>query len=116
MPKFLDSWNAQHAKIWVDKLSYQIIKCEIDGIPIEGYEDILEEITLLNVEPDFKASYIYEFEKNGVLFPGNSKVSVYYPPFRAMGRKYPKLKIDMIYNKYKFFTVETDHIIKKDDT
>ena len=115
VPKFKDVGEVEYAKIWVDKTSFQIIKTEIEGIPIEGYEKILKEATQLNIKPEFKITHHYQIEKKGILFPSGSRIRTAYPPLRPMRGKRLRLKIDMTYDKFKFFTVETEHEIKKDD-
>jgi len=115
VPKFKDVGEVEYSIIWVDKKSFQILKSEIEGVPIEGYEKILEETTKLNLKPEFKITHLYQAEKKGVLFPSHSKVRVAYPPLRPMMRELHKLrlKIDMTYDKFKFFTVETEHKVIK---
>jgi TonB family protein len=101
------------ARIWLDKKSFQIRKCEIEGIPIDGYEDVLNDCAILNIKPIFLTTYEYRTEKNKILFPSRSEIRVAYPGVSAQGTV-PKIKMDLIYNKFKFFTVETDHkVIKK---
>ncbi len=100
------------ARIWVDRESFQIIKSEIEGVPIEGYEDVLRDCARLNGRPDFQMTNEYGIEKNGVMFPEKTTVQVSY---EDVGRLRPisKLRMSLKYAKYKFFTVETDHEIIK---
>lgn len=117
IPMFKDVGEVEYAKIWINKKNFQILKSEIEGIPIEGYEKILEETTKLNLKPEFKITHHYQVEKKGILFPSHLKVRIAYPPLGPMGGKRLRLKIDMTYDKFKFFTVETEHrIIKKSST
>jgi len=113
IPKFENEGGVEHAKIWIDKKSFQILKTEIEGIPIEGYEGILREATQLNVKPGFKTTHVYRIAKKGVLFPSQSKVRVDYPGLGSLGGKLIRLKTDMTYEKHKFFIVETDHKVIK---
>jgi TonB family protein len=117
VPKFKDVGELEYAKIWVDKMNFQINKTEIEGVPIEGYEKILKEATQLNIKPEFKITHHYQIEKKGILFSSSSKVRIAYPPLKPMQRflHRMRLKIDMTYDKFKFFTVETEHEIKKED-
>jgi TonB family protein len=117
VPRFGDAGGVEHALIWVDIKTYQIIKTEIEGIPLDGYEDVLKEAIVLNVKPEFKTTHLFQIEKNGVLFPAKSKVRVAYPRPPRWILPVQKLSLDMNYRKFKFFTVETDHkIIKKIST
>ncbi len=113
IPRFKDVGEVEYAKIWISKTSFQILKSEIKGIPIEGYEKILEESTKLNIKPEFKITHHYQVEKKGVLFPSSSKVRIAYPPLSPLRGKRLRWKIDMDYDKFKFFTVETEHRVIK---
>lgn len=113
MPKSLSSNNIQYARIWVNKNSFQILKSEIRGVPLEGYDDVWIESALVNIKPECKITHVYRVDKKGILFPRRSTVLVQYPAFDARG-PITKIKTYITYTKYKFFTVETDHnIIKK---
>jgi TonB family protein len=118
VPKFKDVGEVDYAKIWVDKMDFQILKTEIEGVPIEGFETILKEATQLNIKPESKITHHYQVEKKGILFPSSSKVRIAYPPLKPIQRflHRMRLKIDMDYDKFKFFTVETDQEVKKDGT
>jgi hypothetical protein len=110
--KSRDVAGIQCARIWVDVQSFQILQCEIEGVPLEGYEDILEDCVRFNVEPLFTTTYLYQIERKGVLFPNRLTIRVVYK-----GQKDPtrlkKLKIEMTYKKYRIFTVETEQKIIK---
>jgi TonB family protein len=98
------------AKFWSDKETFQILRSEIRGVPLEGYYDVLTDSATLNVMPEFKTTYEYKAEKNGVLYPERTTVAVEYP---HSGRKILKYKSELTYSKFKFFTVETQHKIIK---
>ena len=100
----------QKARIWVDRQSFQILKSEIEGVPIEGYEDVLSDSVRLNIQPDFQMTNEFSEERNGVMFPDKTTVQVRY---RGIGRPILKLKSTFKYNKYRFFSVETEHEIIK---
>jgi len=113
VPKSGDADGVRSAKVWVDKESFQILKSEIEGIPLEGYEDVLKDSVLLNIEPLFLTTHEYRVEKKGVLFPERTTVRVEYRGLYRGGRPVSKLKTDMTYKKFEFFTVETEHQIIK---
>lgn len=113
LPKFGNENEIWSARIWVDKKSFQIRKCEIEGIPIDGYEDVLNDCAILNIKPKFVIIHEYRTEKNKILFPSRSKLRVTYPGIDFRG-DITKINMNLTYDKYKFFTVETDHkVIKK---
>jgi hypothetical protein len=117
MPKPGLEGDVQYAKIWIDKNNFQILKSEIEGIPVEGYEDVLKEASLLNVKPECKIIYILQTEKNGVLFPSETTIQVSYPRSTDIAdadyNSHTKLRMSLTYLKYKFFTVETNTQIIK---
>jgi hypothetical protein len=105
--------GVQSAKIWADKATYQILQSETQGMPVEGYEFILNEAAQIGKDPLFTMTSTYRVERNGVLFPSRSTVLVEYP-VNLWGRsKRTKLETEISYDKYKFFTVETEHKIIK---
>jgi TonB family protein len=112
VPKSVDTAGVQGGRIWVDVENFQILRCEIDGIPFEGYDDILEDCIHYYVEPFFTTTYLYQIERKGVLFPSRAETRVVYGT--AAKTKLKKMKTDITYKKYKIFTVETDQeVIKK---
>jgi hypothetical protein len=106
VPKSGNEDGIWSARIWVDKESYQILKCEIEGVPIDGYEDVLNDCAILNIKPIFLTTHEYGIEKSGVMFPSRSKVHAAYPGIDFRG-PIEKMGIDLAYDKYKFFMVET---------
>ncbi|MGA2532507.1 MAG: TonB family protein [Candidatus Aminicenantales bacterium] len=114
IPKSGNTWGVEYAKIWIDQQGYQILKSEIQGVPLEGYDDVLKDTTQFNIKPILTTTHTYQAEKNGVFFPARTTIRVDYPqPLTWYARTTPKLKIEMEYDKYKFFTVETEGAVKK---
>jgi TonB family protein len=112
VPKSGNEDGIWSARIWVDKESFQILKSEIEGVPIDGYEDVLNDCAILNIKPIFLTTHEYGIEKSGVMFPSRSKVHVAYPGIDYRG-PIEKIGIDLTYDKYKFFMVETEPKIIK---
>jgi len=115
VPKSSDVAGIQCGRIWVDVKTFQILQCEIEGVPFEGYEDILEDCVRFNIEPLFTTTYLYQIERKGVLFPFRTTIRVVYKGQKGQP-KLKKLKTEMTYKKYKIFTVESDQEIKKGNT
>jgi TonB family protein len=119
LPKLGDAGGIEYAKLWVDQKTFQVLKSEFRGIPLEGYEDVLKDSVALNIKPDFEITHLYEVDKKGVLFPAHSKILVMYPLFDPTDFHDPlrgnrlKLSTDVAYKNYKFFTVETEEKIIK---
>jgi hypothetical protein len=112
VPKLGDADGVQSAKVWVDKAGFQILKSEIEGVPLDGYDDVLNEAVLLNVKPLFVRTYDFRVEKSGVMFPDRTKVLIEYPSIRPNSRE-TKSKIELNYKNFKFFKVESEEEIKK---
>ena len=85
-------------------------KCEIEGIPVDGYQDILEDCTKMNIRPDFTTIHEYRLEREGILLPWRSKVLVGYPDISPEA-SIPKNDIAFSYDHYRFFTVSSEHRI-----
>ena len=111
-PKFGMEDEVWVTRIWVDKQTFQVRKCEMEGIPIDGYEDVLNDCAILNIKPKFVMTHEYRTEKNKILFPSRSEIRVAYPGIDARGT-ITKINMNLTYDKYKFFIVETDHKVIK---
>ena len=104
----------EYGKIWLDKTDYHILKCEIQGVPLEGYEDVLTETSEFNVKPVFTAKHEYFVENKGIHFPSRSEILANYSfLFNGRASKIPKMNMTFLYDRYKFFSVETQEEIKK---
>jgi len=109
MPVSRYAGGIEYSRIWVDKQDFQILKMEIKGIPLEGYNEVLEETTEHNVKPEFITTYSYKMEKRGLLFPDKVKVLVRYPSHPDETTFYKtKIKTNIDYNDYQFFSVKTE--------
>lgn len=114
IPKSGNSRGIEYAKIWIDSENFQILKSEVQGVPIEGYDDVLRDSVQFRVRPYLLTTHTYEFEKNGIRFPGQSIIRVEYPKRGEFTKdRVLKLKIVMRYGKYQFFSVEADGAVKK---
>ncbi len=109
-PKSGDEDGIGSARVWIDKEKFTILKCEIEGIPVEGYEDILEDCANLNIRPSFVTTHEYKLEKEGILFPWRSRVRVGYPDI-SPEVSIPINDIVFSYDQYRFFTVSSEHQI-----
>jgi len=112
LPKFGYAEVVRSAKAWLEKGSGRILRCEIEGVPLEGYDDILTEAVLLNIRPRFLRTYEFGTEHDGLLLPDRTEVRVEYPAL-VQNRWETKSKIDIAYKDFRFFTVETGHEIIK---
>jgi len=107
VPKSGNEDGIWSAKIWLSKDNNGILRCDIEGIPIDGYEDVLGDCATLNIKPSFLTSHEYRVERNGIFFPSQSKIRVSYPAIDVRG-PIEKIRIDLLYDQYKFFIVNTE--------
>ena len=111
VPKSADAAGIQYGRIWVDAENFQILQCEIEGVPFEGYDDILDDCIRYYAEPYFTTLFLYQIERKGVLFPSRAEIRVIYGT--ATKTKLKKMKTEITYKKYKIFTVETEEEIRE---
>jgi TonB family protein len=112
-PKTGAPGGIRKAKVWIDEVTFQILKSEIQGIPPEGYESELEEANQIGKELICTMTSTYSVEKNGVLFPSQAEVLVEYPLNLWGYSKRTRLETIIRYDQYKFFTVDTESRIIK---
>jgi TonB family protein len=101
------------AKIWMDPGSSQILRCEIQGLPVEGYEFVFEEASRLGIRPMSEMTVSYDEEKNGILFPSRLTLLIEYGVDIWGYGKRTRLDTDIRYDQYRFFTVETEKAVIK---
>jgi hypothetical protein len=71
---------------------------------MESYQIVEETARRLDMTPDLLIISEYALEKNGVRFPSRYTVKEIY---RTSVRRLQLSEVDVIYDEYKFFTVET---------
>ncbi|MCJ7595546.1 MAG: TonB family protein, partial [Desulfobacterales bacterium] len=128
IPLYRNIGSLEKARIWVNKQNSQILKVVINGVPLVGYDDVWQDATMLGIKPESTITHIYKLERNGVMFPDRSSIFIEYPAVSfpdqssifiespAVVPREPIVKVDieMSYDKYKYFTVETEfEVIKK---
>jgi len=100
-------------KIWVRKSDFSILKIEWFQHSIKRYEGVEETAKKLRAEPRLTLLAEYGFEKNGIRFPSKYSLDEVY--IIRGRRRYQQSKTVVLYEDYKFFTVETEHVFKKGD-
>lgn len=94
---------------WIKRLS-GFSKSKWKLLFLAGYEQDLEECPRYYLTPHFTATHFYGVEKNGILFPSLSEIRVEYTGL-VRPQKDTKAKIEIHYENYRFFTVETENRI-----
>ncbi len=115
VPNAGNAAGVEYAKAWVEKKSGQVVKAEMTGLPYEGYESVLSELIQYNARAKFAATYSYSVEKKGLAFPSEARIRVNYafPGITPEAFTIERIRTDLKYDKYKFFTVETEGAVKK---
>jgi TonB family protein len=115
VPKAGNAAGVEYAKAWVEKKIGQVVKAEMTGLPYEGYESVITELIQYNAPAKFAATYSYSVEKNGLAFPSEARIRVNYafPGITPERFTIERIRTDLKYDKYKFFTVETEGTVKK---
>jgi hypothetical protein len=93
-------------KIWVDKGDSSILRIDIEQESLPGFEKARQEAGKEKLTPHFKTTHIYGVEKNGLRFPSRTVFEEEYS--RVKGKKFRASRTIIAYDKYRFFTVETD--------
>jgi TonB family protein len=101
------------AKIWIERESFRILQCETQGLPIEGYESVFAEASKIGISPVSTMTTTFGEAKNGVLFPSRVSLRINYPVNVWGIGKRTKIETDIRYDKYKFFSVDTENKIIK---
>ena len=100
-----------YGRVWLDKDSGSTLKVEWEGEAMSDFGTIREIAKNLNAKPIFKHFAEYEYEKNRIRFPSFFGIREEYEQVRPtfVGRyKLLKSELKVIYQNYKFFTVDTE--------
>lgn len=100
-------------RIWFDRRKPGVLRLRMEGIPFEGFDDVLKDAVALGIEPSFEITHDFEHRFGGLIYPSRTTVRVEYKT--APGQK-PERKYDIgiDYKKYKFFSVQTSSEILKE--
>jgi hypothetical protein len=94
-------------RLWLRKKDAGILKIEWNPASIGNYELVQKTADFLGLTPALLIISEYAFEKNGIRFPSRYTVKEVYRRGTS-GAKYQISEVDVVYDQYKFFTVETD--------
>jgi hypothetical protein len=95
-----------HGKVWISQKDYSVLRIEWNQQAIDGYERLMEDSRKWNLEPFITLISEYAFKKSGLRFPSRYELKEEYS--HLGNRKFTASKKIVIYDKYKFFTVETE--------
>jgi hypothetical protein len=112
IPKSLEDYNA-YGKIWINRDDFSILKIEWNPKSIRGYVRIEETAERYDSVPDITIITEFNYEKNSIRFPSKHNIQEAY--IDGKGKRFIRSELTTIYSDYKFFTVETETIIKRSD-
>jgi len=90
--------------IWLRSRDAGILKIEWNPSSIDNYAGVEATGKRLEMTPHVIMTSEYAFEKNGIRFPSRYTVKETYV---RGGRHFQRSQTDVLYDRYKFFTVET---------
>lgn len=93
--------------IWLKSEDAGVLKIEWDPSSIANYTGVEEAAKRFQMDPKIVLTSEYAFEKNGIRFPSRYTVKEIYVSGR---RRFQRSQTEVIYDEYKFFTVETQVI------
>lgn len=92
--------------VWLRKRDASVLKIQWSPSSIENYEAVVGEAQKLGRKPDILMTSEYALETKGIRFPSRYAVRENY--LGKHGGHFTRSETVVIYNEYKFFTVETD--------
>ncbi len=105
--------QVEAAKIWIEPEGGQVVRLEIRGVPLEGWEDVWTDAVRFREAPAGRAVHRYDMVRKGIRYPSRSTFEVEYPLPDPPG-PLRKVSMEMAYRKYRFFSVETRHEIVRE--
>jgi TonB family protein len=100
--------EVQKATLWIEKNSGRVVQAEIECDATAIDERILAECRQYYLAPHMRATYEYGDEKKSILFPSRSRIVLDYSQLGGTNKRDTKMKLEIRYDNYRFFTVETE--------
>jgi len=97
-------------RIWVRRKDAGILKIQWNPASVGNYAKVEEIGRRFKMTPALLLNSEYAFEHNGIRFPSRYSVKEIYA--RKNGARYQRSETEVIYDRYKFFTVETEVIYR----
>lgn len=96
-----------YGKIWVDKEDFSILRIEVEQESLAGFEELKKESEKKGIKPVITVTHDYEIKKDGIRFPSKITFKEDYVGVKIR-RRSKKSRMFVTYDKYRFFTVETE--------
>ncbi len=106
-PKVPIEGKPNYGTLWVDKADSSVLKMEVEDQSLAGFEKVLEEAKSQGLKPVLTTVHEYGILKNGLRFPSRTVFNEKYSGAGFKTRGYTQSKTVIVYDHYRFFTVET---------
>ena len=101
------------ATVWVERNSGRVVKTEIECGKTAIDERILAECRQFYLVPHLTATYEYDNDIKGILFPSRSEIILDYSQLDRTNDRDTRIKLNISYDNYRFFSVSTEPKIIK---
>lgn len=108
-PKIEIENKPNHGTLWVDTEDAGVLKIEVDGSSLAGYDDVAAEAKRHDMKPDFVVIHEYGVSRNSVRFPSRTW---FLERYQRLGGETFRSRTEILYENYRFFMVETEAVIK----
>jgi hypothetical protein len=110
VPREITEENYCFGRIWLDESDSSILRIEWEPQSIANFKDTVES-SIGELKRKISWTVSYDIVKNGVRFPSAQSITETY--ITKNGKEHVKYEAEYTYDKYKFFTVETEIIFEK---
>jgi len=97
-------------RIWMRRKDAAIVKIEWNPASVGNYAKVEEIGRRFKMSPALLLTSEYAFEHNGIRFPNRYAIKENY--FRKGGARFQRSETTVLYDRYKFFTVETEIVYR----
>jgi protein TonB len=98
----------QKATLWIERTSARVVRVDFECDASAIDERILAECRQYYIAPHLRARYDYGEDIKGIRFPSRLEIILDYSHLEQANTRDTKMKLDIKYDHYRFFTVETD--------
>ena len=106
-PKTKMKNRPSYGKIWIDQEDSSILMIETEEESLVGYDILSKEAEKQGLTPILKVVHYYYTKEKGLRFPSMTLFEEAYSGTKLKGKKIKSTTI-IIYNNYRFFTVEVE--------
>jgi hypothetical protein len=110
-PRLTGGLRYMGGKVWLKVDDSSVLRVEWDPTTFGHYEDIQQRAEIYKARPEVRSYTEFGIEKNGLRFPS---VDLTEEAYRGSnGKVFVRARTSVVFEDYKFFTVETETVFKK---